>query len=497
MTMANVDWQVLAAEAARSVGAFIGGTQVDAGSGATFAVINPATGQLRADVAACAAVDVDAAVRTARAAFESGAWSLRAPYERKLALQQWALALESHAHELAVLMSLEMGKPIRDALGEVAISVKHLRWFAEAIDKIYGEVAPLDPGKAFGFVTREPVGVVGAIVPWNYPLLMPMWKLAPALATGNSVVIKPAEQSPSVVVRIAELAVAVGLPSGVLNVVTGLGEDAGRALAEHPDVDKIAFTGSAAVGRLMMRYSADSNLKSVQLELGGKSPQIVLPDAPDLAVVAAWAAEGIYANAGQVCNAGSRLFVHRDVRDELVAELAKAAESWAPADPLLPDTAMGPLVTREQMDRVVDYVQVGEADGATLALGGRRTLQETGGYFVEPTIFTGVTNRMRIAQEEIFGPVLSVLDFQTLDEAVALANDTDYGLAAGVWTSDLNSALSVTRRLRAGSVYVNNWDMGDNSMPVGGFKQSGFGRDKSLHAFDNYTRLKSTYITLG
>jgi acyl-CoA reductase-like NAD-dependent aldehyde dehydrogenase len=497
MAIATSDWQALATAVSPRTQAFIDGTRSDAASGETFPMINPADGAERARVAACGPEDVDRAVRAARAAFRDGAWAEAAPYQRKLTLQRWATLIEETTDELAVLISLDMGKPVSDAQGEVAGSVKCLRWFAEAIDKVYGEIAPLDPKTAFAYATREPIGVVGAIVPWNYPLLMPMWKLAPALATGNSVVLKPAEQSPMVALWIAELATEAGLPNGVLNVVPGLGDVAGKALAQHADVDKIAFTGSTEVGRLMLRYSADSNLKGVQLELGGKSPQLVLADAPSLETVAQWATEGIFGNAGQVCNAGSRLLVQRAVRDELVEALTQASAKWQPNDPLDPATAMGPLVTETQLQRVVSYVEAGTAEGAQIAYGGSRAHEDTGGYYVQPTILTEVRNDMRVAREEIFGPVLSIIDFDTVEEGVRLANESDYGLAAGVWTRDLDTALKVTRTLRAGSVYVNNWDMGDNSLPVGGYKQSGFGRDKSLHAFDNYTQLKSTYITIS
>jgi acyl-CoA reductase-like NAD-dependent aldehyde dehydrogenase len=497
MATATTNWQERAASVRPLTQAFIGGAASDAASGETFAMVNPADGAERARVAACGPEDVNRAVRSAREAFDAAEWADAAPYQRKLTLQKWATLIEDATDELALLISLDMGKPISDAVGEVAGSVKCLRWFAEAIDKVYGEVAPLDPKTAFAFVTREPIGVVGAIVPWNYPLLMPMWKLAPALATGNSVVLKPAEQSPMVSLRIAELADEAGIPAGVLNVIPGLGEVAGKALAEHPDVDKVAFTGSTEVGRMMMRYSADSNPKSVQLELGGKSPQIVLADAPSLETVAAWATEGIFGNAGQVCNAGSRMLVQSSIKDELVDALTKASAKWQPNDPLDPATAMGPLVTSSQMDRVLSYLEAGAGEGAEVAYGGGQALKDSGGFYVEPTILTGVRNDMRIAREEIFGPVLSLIEFDSVEDGVRLANENDYGLAAGVWTSDLNTAFKVTRSLRAGSVYVNNWDMGDNSLPVGGYKQSGFGRDKSLHAFDNYTQLKSTYITLG
>lgn len=495
MPTTATEWQELADGLDLRTKAFIGGEYVDAASGETFESIDPATGAKRADVAAAGSEDVDRAVRAARASFESGVWAEAAPLERKGTLLRLADLLEANADELAALMTIDMGKPIGDAVGEVGISARNLRWFAELVDKVYGEVAPL-PRMAHAYITREPIGVVGAIVPWNYPLLMPMWKLSPALATGNSVVLKPAEQSPLVALKLAELAAEAGLPDGVLNVVPGLGETAGKALAQHMDVDKVAFTGSTEVGRLMMRYAAESNLKKVSLELGGKSPAVILADAPDMSFVAGMAAEGIYANAGQVCNAGSRLFVHREVRDEFVEELAKASEKWQPGNPFDPSTAMGPLVSESQLERVTGYMDVARDEGADVSLGGNRANGEGGGYFFEPTILSGVDNNMRVAQEEIFGPVVVTIDFDSDEEGIRLANESPYGLAAGVFTRDVSKAHKLARKLRAGSVYVNCWDYGGDTLPVGGYKQSGTGRDKSLHALDNYTELKSTYVYL-
>jgi gamma-glutamyl-gamma-aminobutyraldehyde dehydrogenase/4-guanidinobutyraldehyde dehydrogenase/NAD-dependent aldehyde dehydrogenase len=392
-------------------------------------------------------------------------------------------------------MVFDSGKPIGDARFEVGLAVDQFRYFAEAVDKVYGEVIPT-ASTAVATVTREPLGVVGAIVPWNYPLLMPTWKLAPALAAGNSVVVKPAEQAPLVTLRVAALAAEAGLPDGVLNVVPGRGEVAGRALALHMDVDKVAFTGSTEVGKLVLRYAAESNLKGVSLECGGKSPNIVLVDAPDLQLAAAMTAEGIFGNSGQVCNAASRLVVHESLADELVDRIVQESRSWQPGDPFDPATQMGSMVDEAQMQRVLDYVEVGRQEGATLATGGNRARVETGGFYVEPTVFTGVSNDMRIAREEIFGPVLSTITFRTEEEAIAIANDTAYGLAGAIWTRDITKANRFTRALRAGNVYVNCYDRGDLSLPFGGYKQSGFGRDKSLHALENYTQLKSTFTNL-
>jgi acyl-CoA reductase-like NAD-dependent aldehyde dehydrogenase len=491
----TTDWHAIADSVTPQTQLFIGGEFVDAATGETFAMINPATGEHRCDVAAGGDEDVDRAVRSARASFESGVWSRSGPGDRKRVLFALADLLERDAEEIAVLLTLDMGKPISDSIGEVAGSVKHLRYFAEAIDKVFGEVAPVGPD-GVAFVTREPIGVVGAVVPWNYPLMMPMWKLGPALASGNSVVLKPAEQSPLAALKLAELAAEADLPDGVLNVVTGLGETAGQAIGRHMDVDKVAFTGSGEVGGLFLKYAAESNLKSVSLECGGKSPAIVLGDAPDLEIVARMTAQGIWENTGQVCNAGSRILVHRDRRDELAERLDAVAREWAPGDPLDAGTPMGPLVNEPQLERVLGYMRIADEEGVTVASGGNRVREDLGGYFFAPTVLTDVDNRMRVAQEEIFGPVVSLIDFDSEDDAVRAANDTRYGLAAGVWTRDVTKAHRISRALRAGSVYVNCWDYGDVSLPFGGYKASGIGRDKSLHAMDGYTELKSTYINL-
>jgi acyl-CoA reductase-like NAD-dependent aldehyde dehydrogenase len=476
--------------------AFIDGRFVDAESGATLDSINPATGKLIARVAASDSTDVDRAVRSARKSFESGVWSRRAPAQRKKVLQRFAELMSAHADELALLETVCMGKPISDALSiDVPAAANTIAWYAEAIDKIYDEIAPTDP-QSLALITREPVGVVAAVVPWNFPLLMACWKIGPALAAGNSLILKPAEQSPLSAIRLAELAAEAGIPPGVFNVVPGLGETAGKALGLHPDVDAVAFTGSTQVGKLFMSYSAQSNLKRVSLECGGKTPHIVMADCADLDQAATAAAFGIFFNQGQVCNAGSRLLVDARIKEAFIEKVMAVGRTLRPGDPLEPNTKLGAIVSQEQMSRVLRYIELGTEEGATLKLGGRRVLQESGGYFVEPTVFDNVNNRMSIAQEEIFGPVLSTITFNSTDEAIAIANDTIYGLAAALWTDNIDVALSSARRLRAGTVWVNSFDEGNITVPFGGYKQSGFGRDKSLHAIEKYTELKSTWIKI-
>jgi acyl-CoA reductase-like NAD-dependent aldehyde dehydrogenase len=476
--------------------AFVDGAYVDALSGATFDCVNPATGEVLAQVAACDEEDVDLAVRGARAAFESGVWSRLAPKKRKRVLVRFAELIREHRDELARLETLDMGKPIRDSRGvDVPLAAECIAYYGEAIDKVYDEVAPTGPDDVVMLV-REPLGVVGAVVPWNFPLLMASWKLGPALATGNSVVLKPAEQSPLTALRIAELASEAGVPDGVLQVVPGFGETAGQALGRHMDVDLVAFTGSTEVGKLFLRYSGESNMKRLALECGGKSPHIVMQDCGDLDAAAEAAAWGVFYNQGEVCNAGSRLLVHESIKDELLERVVRIAETIRPGDPLDPETRMGAIVDRTQLDRVLGYIETGRTEGAELHLGGRRVREESGGYFVEPTIFDAVSNEMRIAREEIFGPVLATIAFDDERDAVRIANDTVYGLAAAVWTSDVSRAHRVARDLRAGVVWVNSFDKGDITAPFGGFKQSGFGRDKSIHALEKYTDLKSIWIAL-
>ncbi|WP_028238560.1 aldehyde dehydrogenase [Stutzerimonas azotifigens] len=490
------DWQQRA-QALRIEGrAFIEGEYTDAAGGATFDCLSPIDGRRLATVASCDQADADRAVASARAAFESGVWSRMAPARRKATLIRFAGLLAEHREELALLETLDMGKPIGDSLNiDVPGSANAIRWSAEAIDKLYDEVAAT-PHDQLGLVTREPVGVVAAIVPWNFPLMMACWKLGPALASGNSVVLKPSEKSPLTAIRIARLALEAGLPAGVLNVLPGYGHTVGKALGLHMDVDTLVFTGSTRVAKQLMIYAGESNMKRVWLEAGGKSPNIVCADAPDLEAAAQAAASAIAFNQGEVCTAGSRLLVERSIKARFLPLVVEALRGWKPGNPLDPATNVGALVDTQQLETVLGYIDAGRREGAQVLIGGGRTLHETGGFYVEPTIFDGVSNAMKIAREEIFGPVLSVIEFDDLDEAIRIANDTQYGLAAAVWTANLSKAHRAARALRAGSVWVNQYDGGDMTAPFGGFKQSGNGRDKSLHAFDKYTELKATWIQL-
>jgi acyl-CoA reductase-like NAD-dependent aldehyde dehydrogenase len=491
------NWRERAASLVPEGRAFIGGRYVDAASGATFENRSPIDGRLLGRVAACEAEDVDRAVRSAREAFRKGSWSRQPPAERKRVLLRFAELLLKTREELALLETLDMGKPIGDSLRvDVPGAARSIAWYAEAVDKVYDEVAPTGP-ETLAFVTREPLGVVGAVIPWNFPLLMASWKLGPALATGNCVILKPSEKSPLTAIRIAALALEAGIPEGVFNVVPGFGHTAGRALGLHMDVDGITFTGSTAVGKAIMQYAGQSNLKRVSLELGGKSPNIVMADCPDLDKAARAAAFAIFYNQGEVCSAGSRLLVDARIKDELLEKVAAVARRLVPGDPLDSGTRVGAIVDAIQLERVLGYIEAGRSEGARLALGGRRVREDTGGYFIEPTVFDAVQPGMRIAREEIFGPVLATLTFGGVEEAIAIANDVVYGLVSAVWTRDINTAHRVARELRAGTVFINCWDADDITVPFGGFKQSGIGRDKSLHALEKYTELKTTWLEIG
>ncbi len=490
------DWKQRARDLRIEGRAFIQGEYTEAQGHDRFDCISPVDGRVLAQVASCDQADAERAVASARAAFEAGSWARLAPAKRKAVMIRFADLLEANREELALLETLDMGKPIGDSLAvDIPGAARALRWSGEAIDKIYDEVAAT-PHDQLGLVTREPVGVVAAIVPWNFPLMMACWKLGPALATGNSVVLKPSEKSPLTAIRIAQLAIDAGIPAGVLNVLPGYGHTVGKALALHMDVDTLVFTGSTRVAKQLMIYAGESNMKRVWLEAGGKSPNIVFADAPDLQAAAQAAAGAIAFNQGEVCTAGSRLLVERSIRERFLPMVVEALKGWKPGNPLDPATNVGALVDAQQLNTVLGYIDAGRQAGAQVLIGGQRTLEETGGLYVEPTIFDGVDNAMKIAQEEIFGPVLSVISFDSAEEAIAIANDTPYGLAAAVWTADLSKAHRTARALRAGSVWVNQYDGGDMTAPFGGFKQSGNGRDKSLHAFDKYTELKATWIQL-
>ncbi len=489
-------WQALANGLQLRTQAFIDGKYVDAASGRTFDCVSPIDGRVLGQVAACAAEDIERAVIASRRSFDAGAWSEARPAHRKKVLLKFARLIEQYADELAVLESLDMGKPVGDARAvDVAATIRCMAWTGEALDKVYGEVAPTGPGE-LGLVTREPLGVVGAIVPWNFPLLMASWKLAPALAMGNSVILKPSEKSPLSAIRLAAIAMEAGIPAGVFNVVTGHGKEAGEPLALHMDVDGLVFTGSTAVGKQLLQCAGRSNLKRAYMECGGKSPNLVFADAPNLDKAAEAAASGIFYNQGEVCTAASRLLVERSIKDEFLARVLEAGRRMQPQHPFEPGAPMGAMVDETQTSRVLDYIEKGVAEGAKLVLGGKRADTVAGGCYLEPTVFDEVSHEHTIAREEIFGPVLSVIAFDTEEQALRMANDSEYGLAAGVWTKDISRAHRVARKLRAGSVWVNYWDGGDMSAPFGGYKQSGNGRDKSLHAFDKYTEMKATWINL-
>lgn len=493
MTHTREQWQAAAADIQINGQALINGKRVDALSGQTRTTFNPANAQALAEVASCGPEDADQAVAIARATFESGVWADMAPMERKKIMVRWSELIEQNAQELALLETLDVGKPISDTTDiDVPAAVRTTRWSGEAIDKVYDQISPA-PKDCLALITRLPLGVVTAIVPWNFPLSTTAWKLAPSIATGNSVILKPASNTPLSALRMAELALEAGLPEGVLHVLPGPGGSLGEHLALHPDIDGLTFTGSTPVGKQLMQYSGQSNLKRTFLELGGKSPNIVFPDA-NLEAAASAAALACFWNGGQTCTAGTRLIVHESIMEAFLEKVVGNSNQWMPGDPMDPDTTMGPMVDEAQCQTVEEYVAIGREEGADLVFGGGKLLESTGGHYHEPTIFAGVNNQMRIAREEVFGPVLSVIPFSTAEEAVQIANDSIYGLAGAVWSRDINTAHKVAAAVRVGTMGINNYFGGDITVPFGGFKQSGNGRDKSMHAFDDYTELKTTWI---
>ena len=485
-------WQEKANNIAIETRLFINGEYSAAADNSVFATVDPTAQQTLAEVARGKKADVDRAVQAARGVFDRGDWSQASPAQRKAVLHKFADLMEAHREELALLETLDTGKPIRHSLrDDVPGAARAIRWYAEAIDKVYGEVAPTG-GNELAMIVREPIGVIAAVVPWNFPLLLACWKLGPALASGNSVVLKPSEKSPLTALRLAGLAKQAGLPDGVFNVVSGFGHEAGQALAQHHDVEVITFTGSTRTGKQLLKDAGDSNMKRVWLEAGGKSANIVFADCPDLQKAVNATAGGIFYNQGQVCIAGTRLLLEESIADRFLDLLKEQAKGWQPGNPLDPNTAMGMLIDNSHADSVHSFIRAGEAH-STLLLDGRKNPWPAA---VGPTIFVDVDPASALSQEEIFGPVLVVTRFKTEEQALALANDSRYGLGAAVWTRDLSRAHRVSRRLKAGSVFVNNYNDGDMTVPFGGYKQSGNGRDKSLHALEKFTELKTIWIAL-
>ncbi len=477
---------------------FIDGDFVDAAAGGRLITSNPATGEVLAEMSAGTEKDIDRAVAAARKAFRSGVWSQMAPRDRMEVLYRFAQLIDENAEQLAVLETLDMGKPIGDVIAEdLPAVVSTIQFMAECIDKIDGSVTSTDKD-AVHLVLKEPLGVVGAISPWNYPMLMATWKIAPALAAGNTVVLKPAEQSPMSALHLARLFMEAGGPPGVFNVVNGLGEIAGKALALHNDVAKISFTGSTEVGKLILQYAGQSNMKRTGLECGGKSPQIFMADLPDLENAVSAAYNGIFANMGEVCSAGSRLLVERPIYNDFIERfIAEGQHAYQPGDPLDPETNMGPLVDRESQQRVLGMIESGKKEGATLHFGGTAPEGFDQGAYVNPTLFGDVSNNMSIARNEIFGPVASVIPFDGPEEAIQIANDTIYGLAAGIWTSDINQAFRMVKNIEAGVVWINSYEDGDMTQPFGGYKQSGQARDKCMDSVKSYMQSKSAWFRLA
>jgi acyl-CoA reductase-like NAD-dependent aldehyde dehydrogenase len=494
--LTTADWHARAGKLKFETRHLIGGKLTDSVKRGRFAVVNPATGESLCEVSAGTSEDIDAAVAAAKTCFYSRVWSRMAPRDRAAVLIKFGQLIEAHSEQFSLLDTLCMGKPIRDMVNiDVPAAALNFTYFAELIDKIDGAVTAT-AADAFHYILREPLGVVGSIVPWNYPLLMSAWKIAPALAAGNCVVLKPAEQSPLSGILLGQLFMEAGGPAGALNVVNGMGETAGAALALHQDVAKIGFTGSTEIGKQMLIYAGQSNMKRVSLECGGKTPQIFLADLADMDTAVSYAINGIYGNMGEVCNAGSRLLVDKAIAAEFRARfIERGRNAYTPGDPLDPSTNLGPLVTAQHKARVMSYIERGKSGGAKLEFGG--TAPDSKGAFVQPTLFSGVKNQMTIAREEIFGPVAAMIEFDGVAEAVAIANDSIYGLAAAIWTRDINVAHKTVRDLEAGVIWVNCFDHGDMTQPFGGYKQSGQGRDKCLESLLSYTQTKSAWIHLG
>ena len=473
---------------------FVGKKSMPSETGETLDVVSPIDGNVFTTIANANENDVNNAVSVARKSYDSGSWSNASPLERKKTLYSFADLIEKHALELAVLGVRDNGTEINLALvAEPLSAAACVRYYAETIDKSYGEIAPTSEN-ILGLIHREPIGVVGAIIPWNFPLMIGSWKFAPALATGNSIVIKAAENASLTLLKLAELALEAGIPEGVFNVITGEGEITGKALAMHMDVDVIAFTGSGEVGRKILEYSSLSNLKRVYLELGGKSPNIVFADTPNIDAAVTQSLGGIFRNSGQVCVAGSRLIIEESIADEFTEKLINQSKDLVVGDPLNLNSNFGAVSSNEQLIKTLKYVNSAIDDGAKLRIGGKQINKNTGGFYMEPTIFSDVDNQMTIAKEEVFGPVLSVIKCKNEEDAVQIANDTNYGLAAAVWTSDLSKAHRMIKSIRAGVVHVNCYGGADITVPLGGVKQSGNGHDRSLHALEKYTDLKLSLI---
>ena len=477
---------------------FISGKYVKSISEKSFENISPIDGQTINNISFAQKEDVDLAVLKAREVFNRGHWSNLAPADRKKILLKFSELLERDRLELALLDTVDVGKTINDTFNaDLPTSIDNIEWYAEIIDKLFDDISP-SPKEYMGLITKEPIGVVAAIVPWNYPLWMAIWKIAPALITGNSVILKPAEQSPMSAIKIGQLLSEAGLPDGVFSVLSGDGPTTGKSLCLHNDIDCVAFTGSGEVGKLILQYSGQSNMKRVQLECGGKSPNIIFADYDNLDAAAEASAYAIFGNQGEVCSAGSRLIVQREIENDFMKKVVEVSKTMQPGDPLNPESFAGAIVNREQLEKINNYVNIGKEEGADITAGGNITMMDTGGCYFEPTIFQNVNNKMKIAQEEIFGPVLTSLTFSTFEEAISIANDSQFGLAAGVWTKDINKAIKASRKIRAGTVYINNYEEGvDSTIPLGGYKQSGIGRDNGYQALDNYLQIKSTWIKVN